>query len=109
MTTLRALSAACLIAALSACAGLQNACLPEAAVMQRGLSEKGIPAKVVTYRATSASHAITVYRLGSQVWGWDSCWKSNRLPAGAWNDPLIAAACWVEMTGSGIILDAEEL
>jgi hypothetical protein len=40
MTALRALSAACLIAALSACAGLENACLPKAAVMQRGLAEE---------------------------------------------------------------------
>ncbi len=77
---------------------MQNACLPEAAVMARSLEEKGIPAHVLVMnflRGTERwGHAVCVYQFQGRTWAWDSYWKSLRISP-AWPNADSEAAAYL--------------
>lgn len=62
---------------------MDNACLPEAAIMRAGLRGKGINSHILLMYFQNSSgkwgHAVCVYFLDGTVWAWDSTYKSLRI------------------------------
>ncbi len=86
-----------------------NACLPEAIVMTKGLQDSGVRAKVLRIKTAKWGHAVCVYLYPSaqnRLWVWDSYWKSLNL--NAWySDPSSVARSWLRYTCQEPLVSAE--
>lgn len=80
----------------------RNACVPEAAAMAQGLRDADIPAHVLIIQTATWTHAVAVYLYGSpsQVWVWDSTWKSLAVRA-YFDNPAQVARAWVAIIKPG--------
>lgn len=79
---------------------MRNACMPEAAAMVEGLHGAEIQARVLLITTPQWRHAVAVYLYppgASQLWIYDSTWKSLRVRA-YWADPAGIARTWITAT-----------
>jgi hypothetical protein len=75
---------------------LNNACVPQAMAMVKGLEAHGIEAEVILMvpKTPGMGHALAVYRFKKKIWAWDASMGTVELRA-LWEPNDMGSYWWV--------------